>query len=186
MELTKKDFIMIAGEANDRAIIELAEAIEKHGLQNGVSFEKQFLILMEEIGEVAKDLIEDKLPRALKEVYQVIAMCYKLAAYIKREIDPDSFELPNIYDPNNISEFMLKLNGYKSVASIGYMRKDGLFKDPIYNDDDKLYLIPKNQMNRIKRRSELITTQGIVFFVKDEYDKDPELPFGYYNFGVVK
>lgn len=186
MGLNKEDFIKAAGGSHDAAVVELADAIEKHGLQNGVTFEKQFLILMEEVGEVAKDLIDGKLPEAMKEIHQVLAMIYKLAGLIGEVIDKlASIMRGDPYDPNEVPESLLKQLGYKSVASIAYLRSDGTFKNNLFKDEAKLYLIPVDQITKIPLGTELVTIKGDIFKLW-HYGDDPEFPFGDYSFGVVK
>lgn len=188
MGLNKEDFIKAAGGSHDAAVVELADAIEKHGLQNGVTFEKQFMILMEEVGEVAKDLIDGKLPEAMKEIHQVLAMVYKLAAMIGEVVDKlASIMRGDPYDPNELPESLLKHLGYKSVATIGYMKSVGLIKITTLSDAAKLYLIPVTQIKQIKVGSALLTVKGNTI-ISDEVtiESDPEFPFGDYSFGVVK
>lgn len=57
---------------------ELGKAILKHGLQRNVSIDRQYLIMLEEIGEIAKAIIEDDLDNAQIEITQSIAMLIKL------------------------------------------------------------------------------------------------------------
>ena len=69
---------------------EIERAIKLHGLQQDISLEKQFVILSEEIGEVAKDILENNLDNVEVEIVQSIAMLvklYKLVSLKKRELN---------------------------------------------------------------------------------------------------
>lgn len=63
---------------------ELNAAIEKHGLQEDVSLEMQYMITSEEFGEVAKDLIDGKYENAKTEINQTVAMLIKLYWLIEK------------------------------------------------------------------------------------------------------
>ena len=67
--------------------IELKAAIDKHGLQENIGIDFQYLILIEEIGEIAKAIIEKDYKNAREEIAQSIAMLKKLWWYIIMEDD---------------------------------------------------------------------------------------------------
>ena len=63
-------------EINPRVIKEIRHAVEKHGMQEELTLEQQYVILMEEIGEVAKAILDGN--DLSIEIYQCIAMLVKL------------------------------------------------------------------------------------------------------------
>jgi|LGVF01.2.fsa_nt_gb hypothetical protein len=66
---------MLVNEKVDEA---LDAAIMKHGLQDNISIEMQYMITAEEFGEIAKDLIDGTYTNAKKEITQTMAMLIKL------------------------------------------------------------------------------------------------------------
>ena len=66
------------------ALTELTKAIEKWGLQSNISLADQFLILSEEVGEIAMSLLDKDYDNAQTEIYQTVAMLTKLSWLIER------------------------------------------------------------------------------------------------------
>lgn len=58
---------------------ELNLAIAKHGLQEDISIEKQYMITGEEFGEIAQAINDGDFDNAQKEINQTIAMLIKLS-----------------------------------------------------------------------------------------------------------
>ena len=65
-------------DINCQAKLELDKAIAKHGLQPHLTLPQQYLILMEEIGEIANAIYEQDYENARVEIAQSIAMLTKL------------------------------------------------------------------------------------------------------------
>ena len=63
---------------NEKVDEELAKAIMKHGVQENISIEMQYMITAEEFGEIAKDLIDGNYTNAKVEIAQTMAMLIKL------------------------------------------------------------------------------------------------------------
>jgi len=65
-------------KVNRQAYMELDKAIAKHGLQPHLTLPQQYLILMEEIGEIANAIYEQDYDNARVEIAQSMAMLIKL------------------------------------------------------------------------------------------------------------
>ena len=83
--MSKLDLDQIRMLVNMEVDEELNKAITKHGLQEDISIEMQYMITAEEFGEIAKDLIDGTYDNGKKEIAQTIAMLIKLywLIYIK-------------------------------------------------------------------------------------------------------
>lgn len=65
-------------KVNRLAYMELDKAIAKHGLQPQLSLPQQYLILMEEVGEISNAIQENDLENCKIEIAQSISMLIKL------------------------------------------------------------------------------------------------------------
>ena len=63
---------------NPRVLKELRHAVDKHGLQENITLEKQLAVILEEVGEVAKAVLESDIEGLRVEIAQSIAMLIKL------------------------------------------------------------------------------------------------------------
>jgi len=69
---------------------EVKQAVKKHTIQYNVSYEKQFLIIHEEFGEIAADLSVGEYKDSIIEIYQTIAMLIKLAWLINERLETNT------------------------------------------------------------------------------------------------
>ena len=65
---------------------EIIRAIKLHGLQGDISLDKQMVIILEEIGEVAKDINDKNYKNMLAEIIQSVSMLIKLYWMTKLKI----------------------------------------------------------------------------------------------------
>ena len=74
---------------NPRVLKEIRHAVDKHGLQENISYEKQLAVILEEIGEVAKALLERDYKGLRVEIAQSIAMLVKLDWLVQEREEKD-------------------------------------------------------------------------------------------------
>jgi hypothetical protein len=65
----------------------LVKAIVKHGYQEDNTLDRQYVILLEEIGEIAKAILEDNKEELKIEILQSMAMLLKLYWLVTKEVD---------------------------------------------------------------------------------------------------
>jgi NTP pyrophosphatase (non-canonical NTP hydrolase) len=68
----------ILDDINCQAQAELTKAEQKHGMQPHLTLPQQYLILMEEVGEIANAIYEQDYDNARVEIAQSMAMLIKL------------------------------------------------------------------------------------------------------------
>ena len=73
-------------QINYEVQVALGEAISLHGMQPHLTLPQQYLILMEEIGEVANAIYEQDYDNARVEIAQSMAMLVKLYWLIENKV----------------------------------------------------------------------------------------------------
>lgn len=64
----------------------IKSAEQKHGAQKTISLEKWFLILTEEVGELAETILENNANASMIEANHVLAMAFKMIQRVYAEL----------------------------------------------------------------------------------------------------